>query len=133
MTHCVPAPLCALYARSSTDDPTGHRQLEELWEFIQLRGWKVVDEYVDLGPPGTACSRLDKLVEHASQHRFDCVLVSTIDRFAYSIQVFVERLKYLESQGIRLLAPFQGIDTGDTTPDGVDFLLDVAKACAKFD
>ena len=80
----------ALYARSSTADPTGDLQFEELKEFVEFRGWKIADEYLDVELPGTACQQpaLDKLLKHASEHRFDC-----IDRFSYRIQVFLERLK----------------------------------------
>ena len=135
MTDHSLTPLCALYARSSIEDPTGHLQLEELWEFIQLRGWKAVHEYVDLGLSGTTYPQpaLDTLMKDASEHRFDCVLVGKIDRLAYSVQLFLERLKHLESLGVRLVAPFQSIDTDDVTLAGGDLLLNIARACAEFD
>ncbi len=66
-----------------------HRlQLRELREYIACREWDPAGEYVDAGVSGAKASRpaLDRLMDAASRHEFDCVLVWKLDRFGTSEQ-----------------------------------------------
>jgi DNA invertase Pin-like site-specific DNA recombinase len=63
----------AIYARVSTanngQDPT--MQTRELREYAERRGWKVADEYVDVGISATKQKRpeLDRLMTDAHRRR----------------------------------------------------------------
>lgn len=57
MTPTTTATRCAIYARVSTSDQDCTLQLRELREYVQRRGWHIVDEYVDTGVSGAKASR----------------------------------------------------------------------------
>ena len=62
-------------------------QTRELVEFCEWRGWKVVDECVDVGISGAKEKRpeLDRMMADAHRRRFDAVVVWRFDRFARSV------------------------------------------------
>src|SRR6266478_4144562 len=76
-------PRAAIYARIST---TNHgqdttMQTRELREYCERRGWKIANEYVDVGVSGSKEKRpeLNKLFVDAHRRRFDIVLVCNLD------------------------------------------------------
>ncbi|MGH9831332.1 MAG: recombinase family protein, partial [Blastocatellia bacterium] len=98
----------ALYARVSTlnKGQDADLQLRELRAYCQQRDWNVTAEYVDRGVPGSKLSRpqLNRLMEHATQHRFDAVLVWKLDRFGRSVRHLGNALAELEGQGISFVS-----------------------------
>jgi DNA invertase Pin-like site-specific DNA recombinase len=68
-----------LYARVSTSN--GHQdpemQLRELRESAASRGWRIGEEYTDLGVSGSKGSRpaLNRLMADAGRRKFDVILV----------------------------------------------------------
>ena len=85
-TPAIP-PLCALYARVSTDDQTCALQLDEMRTFCERMGWKIYGEYVDTGFSGSTDKRpqLAKILTDARRRRFDCLIVWKLDRFGRSL------------------------------------------------
>jgi len=130
----APSPLCALYARVSTDDQRCDLQLNELREYCQRRGWRVYGEYVDSGWSGAKKSRpqLDKLMAAAKLHKFDVVLCWKLDRFGRSVANFVEHLELLQAAGVRFLCISQSIDTDQQNP-GSRLLMQILAAVAEFE
>jgi Site-specific recombinases, DNA invertase Pin homologs len=123
-----------LYARVSTVDQRCELQLLELREYCARRGWTVVEEYVDTGWSGAKSSRpeLDRLMQDASEHRFDALAVWKIDRLARSVLNLSEQLAQLTSWGIRFLATSQGLDTDQANPTS-RLLLHILASVAEFE
>lgn len=105
----------AHYARVSTQnhhqDP--EVQLKDQRQFSALKGWEVVEEYVDKGISGTKESRpeLDRLMADAIAHKFDVVVVWKFDRFARSASHLLKALKLFSDNGIAFVSVTEGIDT----------------------
>jgi putative DNA-invertase from lambdoid prophage Rac len=121
----------AIYARVSTVDQKCEMQLRELREYCSRRGWEIGGEDVDTGWSGTKASRpeLDRLMRHAGEHRFDCVVVWKLDRFGRSV---LESLNRLASAGVRFIATTQSIDTDESNPTS-KLLLYILAAVAEFE
>ncbi|HZQ67323.1 MAG TPA: recombinase family protein [Terriglobales bacterium] len=71
----------ALYARVSTvHDQNPAMHLEELRDYADRRGWRIMEEYVDKGVSGAKASRpaLNRLTADACRRRFDAVLVAAL-------------------------------------------------------
>ena len=77
----------AIYARCSTADQTVTLQLDGVREYAALRGFEVVEEYVDEAVSGAKARRpaLDRLLDDAHRRRFDAVLVWKLDRLGRSL------------------------------------------------
>jgi len=124
----------AIYARVSTVDQKCEMQLRELREYCTRRGWEIAGEYVDTGWSGTKASRpqLDRLMKHAGEHQFDCVVVWKLDRFGRSVLNLVESLNKLASAGVRFIATTQSIDTDESNPTS-RLMLYILAAVAEFE
>jgi len=124
----------AIYARVSTVDQNCEMQLRELREYCTRRGWGIAGEYVDTGWSGTKASRpqLDRLMKHAGEHQFDCVVVWKLDRFGRSVLNLAESLNKLASAGVRFIATTQSIDTDESNPTS-RLMLYILAAVAEFE
>ena len=110
----------ALYARISTlnHGQDTDVQTRELKEYAALRGWTVIDEYIDRGISGTKESRpeLNRMMTDAHRRRFDAVVVARFDRMARSTSHLLRVLETFNSLGIAFASLSEQIDT--TTPAG---------------
>ena len=110
----------AIYARVSTanngQDPMA--QVRELREYCEHRGWKIANEYVDVGISGSKEKRpeLDRLTADAHRRRFDCVVVWKFDRFARSVSHLLRALENFRALGIEFVSFSEQMDT--STPAG---------------
>jgi DNA invertase Pin-like site-specific DNA recombinase len=109
-----------IYARVST---TNHgqdvgMQTRELQQFIEARGWKLVESYIDEGISGTKDKRpaLDRLMSDAHKRRFDVVIVWRFDRFARSVSHLLRALETFNALGVAFVSLSENVDT--TTPTG---------------
>ena len=124
----------AVYARVSTKDQTCELQLRELREYCQRRGWEIAGEYVDTGWSGAKKSRpqLDRIMQDAAEHRFDCILVWKLDRWGRSVLHLSDSLRKLKGYGVSWMAVTQGLDTADGSPTAA-LLLNILAAVAEFE
>jgi DNA invertase Pin-like site-specific DNA recombinase len=116
----------AIYARVSTDRQTNENQMLDLRRFCSMRGWSVVQEFVDDGISGSKKNRpkLDQLMAFVRNGRCDCVLVWRYDRFARSGSHLVNTLEAWRECGVDFASYHEGIDT--TTAQGKFFFMVVA-------
>jgi DNA invertase Pin-like site-specific DNA recombinase len=103
----------ALYLRVSTVDQHPETQLHDLRQFASQRGLQIVREYTDHGFSGTKARRpaLDELMEDARRHKFDVLMVWSIDRLARSTKHLLQTLDELNGMGIQFLSQREAIDT----------------------
>ena len=123
----------ALYARVSTldkgQDP--ETQLRPLREYVQRRGFTIVEEYVDQAS-GTSEERTPykRMMAAAKKRQLDAVLVWRYDRFARFTQALVNALKEFQSLGVDFISCQENIDT--TTPTG-ELIFHVMASLAQFE
>ena len=108
----------ALYARVSTDDQDPELQLADLRRMAELRGWQIVDEFIDKGISGAKAARpaLGRLQEHARARKIDLVAVWRFDRFARSTQHLLAALEEFRALEVDFISHQEAIDT--STPMG---------------
>ena len=122
----------ALYGRVSTLDQNAGMQVADFQEFCQRRGWKVADQYLDLGVSGAKERRpqLDRLMADARRRRFDVVICWKLDRMGRSLRHLVNLLAEFEALGVALVSLRDNLDL--TTPSG-RLMFQVIGAMAEFE
>lgn len=105
----------AVYVRVSTSKQDTTNQLMELRDLAKRMNLEIVQEYIDNGISGSKGREerpgLDLLLNHASQRKFEQVLIFDITRLGRSLQNCIETLNYLNSLNVDILIQKQGIDT----------------------
>ena len=95
-------------------------QLQPLREFCRMRGWTIVDEYIDQGWSGAKESRpaLDELMQavDAKVCAFQGVVVWKFDRFFRSTQHMLRVLENFQRKNLEFISLTEQIDT--STPVG---------------
>jgi DNA invertase Pin-like site-specific DNA recombinase len=108
----------AIYVRVSTNKQDSTNQLIELRDLAKRMNYEIVQEYMDNGISGTKGREdrpgLDLLLTHASQRKFEQVMIFDITRLGRSLQNCIETLNYLNSMKIDILIQKQGIDTSSS-------------------
>jgi DNA invertase Pin-like site-specific DNA recombinase len=110
----------AIYEPVSTGDASGASPA--LREYAHRKGWEVL-EYCER--PNTARKKrpvLNQMMYDAWRHKFDVVLVPTLDCFACSLGELSERVMRLHKLGIRFLTADESVDTDQETRAGRIFL-----------
>ncbi len=123
----------AIYVRVSTADQNCELQIQELHDHAAQRGWPVVGVYQDI-MSGVKAHRpeLSALMHDAHARKFDCLLVWKLDRFGRSLVDCLNRIRDLETDGVRFIATTQGLDTDERNPTS-RLLLHVLGAAAEFE
>ena len=109
-----------IYARVSTSnngqDP--RLQTRDLQEYLERRGWQLIDSYIDVGISGAKEKRpeLDRLMADAHRRRFDAVIVWKFDRFARSVSHLLRALETFQALGVHFISLSESLDT--STPAG---------------
>ena len=95
-----------LYARVSTSDKEQNplTQLLPMREFVLAQGWETYREYVDNAPAADLAHRTQwrLLLEEASKHQFDVLLVWRMDRAFRSVLDAANTLERLRAWGVGL-------------------------------
>jgi DNA invertase Pin-like site-specific DNA recombinase len=93
-------------------------QTRELQQFAEVRGWRLVDSYIDLGISGSKDKRpeLDRLMADAHRRKLDVVIVWKFDRFARSVSHLLRALEAFNALGISFVSLSEQMDT--TAPAG---------------
>lgn len=123
----------ALYARvSSAAGQKPEMQLAEMREYASRRGWKVFEEYVDIGICGAMQSRpeLNRLMSDAYRRHFDILLCWKVDRFGRSLKHLVNTIADLDSYGVAFVSLRDNLDL--STPSG-RLMFHVVSAMAEFE
>ncbi len=106
------------YARVSTllgQNPEA--QLINIREYCKLKGYLLVEEFVDLGISGTKEKRpaLDNMLLKVKNKEFDAVIVSGLDRISRSTKHFLNLLDFLETNNVSLISLRENLDFTSST------------------
>jgi len=109
----------ALYARVSTihGGQNPEMQLWEMRDYCNARNWTISEEYTDR-ISGLRDSRpgLNRLMQDATQRKFDAVLVWKLDRFGRSLRHLINSLAELQALGVKFVSLKDSLDL--STPAG---------------
>ncbi len=87
-------------------------------QFIQGRGWRRVQSFVDMphNKPAVRRRQLEAMMAAATRGEFDVVVISRLDRFAKDATEFARTVRELHALGVDFVSVEDGLDT--TTKDG---------------
>ncbi|MDD2710728.1 MAG: recombinase family protein [Verrucomicrobiae bacterium] len=95
----------AIYSRVSTDKQDAENQLAQLRDFASKQGWQIAGEYIDHAVSGTkaGASRpaFARMMQDASQRRFDVLLFWSLDRLSREgVSATLDYLNRLSGWGV---------------------------------
>lgn len=107
----------AIYCRVSTEEQDADKQEDICKEYCERNNLEIIKVYKDV-ISGTKSSRPDfnKMLEDMRQHKFNCVMVTKLDRIGRSLQHLLSLFDEFNNKGINFIATTQNIDT--TTASG---------------
>ena len=105
-------PKVAIYARVSTDEQSPDAQLRDLREYVRLRGWEQVEEFIDVGESGAKDARpaWSELLTKLRQRKINVLAVSAIDRIGRSLAHLVRILSEVGELNVTLISLRESFD-----------------------
>ena len=121
----------AIYARVSTSGQTTENQIRRLHEVAVLRGWTIVQEYVET-VSGAAKVRptFDKMMMDARRRKFDTIAAIDVSRLGRSLSGLANLFEEVRQIGVDLYLDREAMDT--STPAG-RAMLGMASVFAAFE
>lgn len=121
----------AIYCRVSTEEQFADKQEDALREYCTKNNHEVYAVYKDVCS-GMKTNRpaFDQLLKDMRQYKFNCVLVTKLDRIGRSLQHILSIFDEFASKGVHFIAATQNIDT--SSPIG-KFQLQMLGAFAEFE
>lgn len=105
----------AIYGRVSTEDQTVKHQVSQCYAYCGRLGYEVFEVYTDT-ISGVKSSRpaFNKLLDDMRAFKFDCVMVTKLDRLGRSLQHLLGLIEEFTAKGIHFIATTQNIDTSSS-------------------
>jgi len=121
----------AIYCRVSTEEQFADKQEVSLKEYCEKNGHEVYAVYKDVCS-GMKTSRpaFDQLLNDMRMYKFNCVMVTKLDRVGRSLQHILTIFDEFSKKGVHFIAITQQIDT--SSPIG-KFQLQMLGAFAEFE
>jgi DNA invertase Pin-like site-specific DNA recombinase len=122
----------AIYARVSTDDQNADKQESLCREYCQRVKYEIYAVYKDVGISGVKQSRpaFDQLLDDMRHYKFNCVMVTKLDRMGRSLQHILSLFDEFTRKGVHFIAITQNIDTSSSIGT---FQMQVLGAFAEFE
>lgn len=121
----------AIYCRVSTDEQNADKQEDICLEYCKRMGFEVFKVYKDV-ISGSTSSRpeFNMLIEDMRSNRFDCIMVTKLDRLGRSLQHLLSLFDEFGNRRIQFIAVTQNFDT--TTSAG-KLQMQIMGAFAEFE
>jgi DNA invertase Pin-like site-specific DNA recombinase len=122
----------AIYCRCSTTDQDASIQERLCREYCERNGYQVYQVYVDSGVSGMKANRpaFDDLLRDMRRYKFNCVVVTKLDRIGRSLQHILSLFEEFANRGVHFISITQNIDTSSSFGK---FQLQVLGAFAEFE
>jgi len=122
----------AIYCRSSTTDQSTAAQEQTCRDYCERNGHTIYRLYIDSGISGMKSSRpaFNDLLRDMRLVRFNCVMVTKLDRMGRSLQHLLSLFDEFTGKGIHFIATTQNIDTSSAIGK---FQLQMLGAFAEFE
>jgi DNA invertase Pin-like site-specific DNA recombinase len=130
--YTVKTKQAALYVRVSSGEQNTGAQERALREYVQRRGWKLQQIYLDQCVSGASSNRpaLNELLKACRRGSVDVVVVWKFDRFARSLKQLMSGLETCRALGIDFVSVTESIDT--SLPSG-ELVFQMIGAVAQFE
>lgn len=121
----------AIYCRVSTEEQSVDKQEASLLEYCQRNKYEVFKVYKDV-ISGSTSSRpaFNFLIDDMRNGKFDCIMVTKLDRLGRSLQHLLSLFNEFNKRGIHFIASTQNIDTSSSIGK---FQLQMLGAFAEFE
>jgi DNA invertase Pin-like site-specific DNA recombinase len=113
--------IAAIYVPVSTPDEDQDVRMDALRGLAVHREWRVL-EYRERPARARMRPVCNQMLRHAGRHRFEVVLVQSLDCFARTLVELSARVTSLHQLGIRFVSVNEGIDIEPETAEGRIFL-----------
>lgn len=106
----------ALYCRVSTEDQDANKQEIAMRDYCSKQNYDIYRVYKDV-ISGTKSSRpeFNELLNDMRYRRFNCIMVTKIDRLGRSLQHLLSLLEEFNKKGVHFIAITQNIDSTSAT------------------
>jgi len=121
----------AIYCRVSTEEQNADKQEDICRRYCEANNLEIYKVYKDI-ISGTTSSRpaFNKLQEDMRSYKFNCIMVTKLDRIGRSLQHLLSMFDEFKNKRINFIATTQNIDT--TTASG-KLQLQILGAFAEFE
>ena len=121
----------AIYCRVSTEEQDADKQEFLCKEYCERNKFEIYKIYKDI-ISGTKSSRpeFNKLLEDMRQIKFNCIMVTKLDRLGRSLQHLLSLIEEFNKRGVNFIATTQNIDS--TSASG-KLQLQILGAFAEFE
>jgi DNA invertase Pin-like site-specific DNA recombinase len=106
----------AIYCRVSTSDQDANKQETACREYCARSVHDIYAVYKDIGVSGMKDSRpaFDQMLDDMRNFKFDCVMVTKLDRIGRSLQHILFLFEEFNRKGVHFIAVTQNIDTSSS-------------------
>jgi len=102
----------AIYCRVSTEEQDADKQEFICKEYCTKNNFQVIETYKDvISGKTTSRPNFNKLPDDMRHFKFDCIMVTKLDRIGRSLQHLISLFNEFNSRGIHFIATTQSIDT----------------------
>jgi DNA invertase Pin-like site-specific DNA recombinase len=122
----------AIYCRVSRTDQDATIQERICREYAERNRYEIFKVYMDNGVSGMRDSRpaFDEMLKDMRLMRFNCIIVTKLDRIGRSLQHILSLFNELTAKGVHFIATSQNIDTSSSIGK---FQLQMLGAFAEFE
>lgn len=105
----------AIYARVSTEEQNAATQEDICREYCQRFNFEIYKVYSDNGVSGMKTSRpaFDEMLRDMRLLKFNCIMVTKLDRIGRSLQHVLSLLDEFDRKGVKFITTTQSIDTSN--------------------
>lgn len=102
----------AIYCRVSTEEQDADKQEDICKEYCIRQGYEVFKVYKDIiSGATTSRTQFNQLLEDMRNNKFNCIMVTKLDRLGRSLQHLLSLFNEFQVRGIHFIATTQNIDT----------------------
>lgn len=102
----------AIYCRVSTEEQNVDTQEQICLEYCKRMNYEIYKVYKDIiSGKTTSRPEFNRMLEEMRQFKFDCIMVTKLDRIGRSLQHLLGLFEEFTSKGIHFIATTQNIDT----------------------
>jgi len=102
----------AIYCRVSTEEQNADTQEQICLEYCKRMNHEVYKVYKDvISGKTTSRPEFNEMLDEMRQFKFDCIMVTKLDRIGRSLQHLLGLFEEFTSKGIQFIATTQNIDT----------------------
>jgi len=106
----------AIYCRVSTEEQNADTQEQMCLEYCKRHELEVYKVYKDIiSGKTTSRPEFNKLLDDMRSYKFNCIMVTKLDRIGRSLKHLLSMFEEFSSQGVHFIATTQNIDTSNAS------------------